>query len=324
MKYARNIKHYLAALIGCFALITSAHAENQSVDERKAVAADARVKIDNLRGKVTIIGTDDDEVWVKGRLDEKATDFVFTVDGKRVTIVVKMPKQMNSSFWDNQAKETDLVINLPKTADVSFKGVSSDVVVSNIHNDTSIKTVSGSIDAKNLSKDIELESVSGNVDTNNLDGHIRLSTVSGDINDKNSKGILNYHAVSGDIDAQSVSSEVTASVVSGELDIELEQVKDANLSSVSGNVDAKVELSDNGLLRLSTVSGKVELAMQKGVNADITVNSNAGGRIINKVSDDEVDKAKYGPSSKLETRLGNGSALVKASTVSGNVVVAYQ
>lgn len=319
-KYMKFYKLPLAIL--AFTLTLPVFAKD--IDQKLSVSPNANISVDNLRGKVVIKGTDTNQVWVSGKLDDKATDFILQADGDHVIVQVKMPAHMNNSFWDHDGQETDIVIEVPESAKIKFQGVSSDISVSNMTNDVRAKTVSGDVDLKQLNGNrVEVETVSGDVDAKSLTGRISLSTVSGDIKDNDSTGRIEYYAVSGDIKVNGEAAEVVASVISGDLEITLKNVIDAELSSVSGNVDAKLELSDDGLLKMSTVSGNLNLALQKEVNAYIKVDSNAGGRITNQLTDDKVEKAKYGPHSKLSTQAGSGSASVKMSTVSGNVKLHY-
>lgn len=310
--------------IPMFAMLVAMPIMAKQVDERIDVQSDVWLKVENMRGRVVIKGTDNNQVWVSGYLDEKATDFIFEEKSNTVIVKVKMPSNMHGSFWDNEDKETDLVIEVPKSAEVYFKGVSSDIEIYQIQSEVMAKTVSGDIIAHDLNSKIELDTVSGDIESRNLVGKIKLSTVSGDIDDKNSAGRLYYHAVSGDINATSMAEQISAQVVSGDLDLILAKVKDVTLSSVSGDVDTELELSDDGLLKVSSVSGNIDLSLQDGVNADIRVHSNASGHISNKLNNDKVQEAKYGPSSKLETRTGNGSASIKMSTVSGDVRLQYK
>ena len=310
MKFYRStLKNTIATLkisVAIFFMAVAMPALAKDVDQRLAVSEKANISVDNLRGKVVIKGTDTNHVWVLGTLDDKATEFILKADGDNVIVQVKMPAQMNNSFWNHDEQETDIVIEVPKGAKISFQGVSSDIKVNNVSNDVRAKTVSGDVVLKQLQGNrVEIETVSGDIETQSITGRINLSTVSGDI------------------EVNGTAEEIVASVISGDLEINLNNVVDAELSSVSGNVVAKLELNDDGLLKMSSVSGNLELVLQEDVNADIKVDSNAGGRIINKLTDDKVQKAKYGPHSKLSTQAGSGSASVKISTVSGNVKLHY-
>ncbi len=295
----------------------------KTIDQQLSADGIVAVKIENLRGKVRINGADTKAISVIGKLDEKAQNFVFKHELDKVLIQVQMPKQMNSSFWHSEEEESNLTITLPDHLAVEFTGVSTDVKVSEINSEVFIQTVSGDIKAADLSTKVSLKTVSGNIDAKNLSGEVVLSTVSGNINDKESKGQLVYRAVSGNIDASSKAQDIEASIISGNIDLNLDQIENANLSSISGHIEVSMVLRDQGRVKLSSVSGNTDLQVQEGVNAEFKVYSNADGKIINRVTKDQVKRAKYGPSSKLTTSTGKGSASVKASTVSGKVKIHY-
>lgn len=304
-------------------LFVSLNLYAKEVDVSLPATGVAQVNIDNLSGTVSVLGTDNAEVKVVGTLDKKSTGLVFEQHGDSINIRVKMPSSKRNSFWGNNDNKTKLHIALPKSMLVNFDGISSDVQLSTISNDVRVKVVSGNIKADQLEGKISLESVSGNIDSRTLSGRVSLTTVSGDIVDNASMGRLHYQAVSGDIEAQSSASEIIASVISGDLDIDLNDVEDAELSSVSGSLDASLSLLDDGHLDVSSVSGDIKLMFKQDINADIKIYSSASGRIINKLNSDNVKKSKYGPSSKLVTRVGKGGANVKGSTVSGDVHLKY-
>ncbi|WP_371186831.1 DUF4097 domain-containing protein [Thalassotalea maritima] len=293
----------------------------QTIDERKDVAATANIEIKNLRGKVVIIGSEQDEVWVKGRIDEEATNFIFDTEGDTTRIFVKMPSKMNN-HWRYNDKQTDLVIQVPQQASVHFTGVSTDVDVSNLRNNTFIKTVSGDVKANNLKNDIQLHSISGDVISDNLSGTVELSSVSGEISATNTYGDVSYQAVSGKIAASCQCEKVKATIVSGDMDIQLSDVRDATVSTVSGDVDAQMNIKNDGLVRMSSVNGDIELKLQKDLNAAIKAHS-SGGKIINRINDDSVQTAEHGPSSRLVTRVGEDGAMIKVSTINGKVVFSY-
>jgi hypothetical protein len=63
------------------------------------------------------------------------------------------------------------------------------------------------------------------------------------------------------------------------------------------------------------------LEFQKDIAADFRLRANAGGNLVNKLTNDEAEEAKYGPSAKLYFQTGNANSSVSVSTVSGNVLV---
>lgn len=276
------------------------------------------VDVENLRGKVTITGWDKDTVEVSGEIDDQAKAFIFEKDGSSIIIHVEMPRHMDN-YWNNGGSQ--LTINVPQQIRVSFKGVSSDVYLSTLANGTNAKTVSGNIESDNLSQHVELITVSGNIESDGLSGKVSLSTVSGSIDDKNSSGRLKLKAVSGNLSSTSEASEVLASSVSGEIDLTLAKVDELEMSTVSGDIDSRLSLNKGGLVKMGSVSGDIDLAFDNNVSARFNLKSNAGGDLVNRITDEEAKHAKYGPSSRLSFETGDANATVKGSTVSGRIKV---
>lgn len=274
------------------------------------------VSIENIRGHVHVIGSQRDSVSVIGELEDEAEELIFEKSGNQINVKVKVPKKHNHGSNDDGSH---LTVYVPDNIAINFQGVSSDFTAENITHSVDARTVSGDIKATNLSQDVELESVSGNVSAQGLSGKVLLSSISGDVKDRNSSGRIYLKAISGSIDTISSAQEVSLNGVSGDIDFELSQVEDLNINVVSGDADGKINLADNGRVKMSGVSSDLTLAFTNEVNANFKLNASAGGRIINDLTNDEVKRAKYGPSSKIKFSTGNGSASVKASVVSGTI-----
>ncbi|NQY63340.1 MAG: DUF4097 family beta strand repeat protein [Alteromonadaceae bacterium] len=278
----------------------------------------SNITIENLRGEVTIIGWDKEEVIVKGELDNKARGLIFEQKGSTIAIKVKMPR---SSHWGWSDKGSELTIKIPKNLRMKFTGVSSDVSVKNLLKSTEIKTVSGEINATDLNDYIELATVSGSIHSHDLSGKVQLISVSGDIKDVDSTGRLQLKSVSGSIESTSKANEVFANTVSGDIDLNLAGVDELTISTVSGDADSRLFLNENGLVKLSSVSGDLDMYFQADVQASFKLNANAGGDLINKLTSAKAKHAKYGPSAKLYFKTGNANGSVRASTVSGTVKI---
>lgn len=290
----------------------------ERVDESMVLGSITNVTIENLRGEVTVIGNTGDTVSVKGELDDKAEGLTFERSGSQIIIRVETP-QSNHNSWG--ADGSDLTIEMPKHVRVSFKGVSSDINISNFTHGSEIQTVSGDISAKDLMKQVELATVSGNIESRNLAGKIRLSSVSGDIHDRNSTGRAHFKSVSGSVSSSSSANEVSANSVSGDIELRLAEVDEMMVSTVSGEFEGQLSLNHNGLLKMSSVSGDLAVEFNNAVQASFNLKANAGGNIVNGLTSAKARRAKYGPSSKLSFETGNASASVRASTVSGRIEV---
>lgn len=309
-------KHIIAALTSASVFFMPLAMAGEKVDERLDSNGINTISIENLSGEVTIIGWDKPSVTVKGELDDKAEKLIFEKSGNRINIKVELPPHNN---WNSDGSE--LTVHMPRDIRLNFEGVSSDVDLKNLTNDISVKTVSGDIKAVELSENIELSSVSGTLNTENLSGKVSLSTVSGDIKDKNSSGRLQLQAVSGEIKSDSKANEVFVNNISGSSQLKLAKVDELKMSSVSGDSEISLFLQQSGVVKASSVSGEIELDFQNDIAADFRLKANAGGDLINKLTKQKANRAKYGPSAKLYFQTGDASSSVRVSTVSGDVVV---
>jgi len=290
----------------------------ENVNQTLAIDDATNVRIENLRGNVTLNVSDSNKVSVKGELDDGAQRFIFERSGSHINIKVLMPKNV-----DQRRRESgsNLIIDIPKQLKVNFVGVSTNVLLNGFSRSVEVKTVSGNIKATHLSSLVELSSVSGNIDSLNLSGKIRLSTVSGDIKDKNSSGRLSLKAVSGNIEVFSGAKEITVNTVSGNINMELSGVDELLVATVSGNYQSSLVLNDNGSVKISSISGNLDTLFENQVHANFKLASKAGGRLVNNLTEDKAETAKYGQNSRLNFSIGNGNSSVKATTVSGRIKV---
>ena len=274
------------------------------------------VSISNHSGFINVVGWDKDKISVTGTLDDDAEKLIFEQKGAQVLIKVEYPRMDN---W--RADGSKITVFMPKNIRMKSASISSDIHISNLHGGVEVKTVSGDILAKNISQNVELSSISGNINSHNLSGKVSLAAVSGDINDSNSTGRLEIRSVSGEVDINSQAKEVFFNNVSGNSELNLAEVIELRIRTVSGDLQAKLTLAEKALLKASTVSGDLAFTFQKGVDADFSLKSSVGGDIDNNITQDKTEHAEYGPGAKLNFQTVNGSALVRVSTVNGNVAV---
>ncbi|WP_411357970.1 DUF4097 family beta strand repeat-containing protein [Pseudidiomarina salilacus] len=295
-----------------------AQAKQESVDQRLQVPSNVVVSVDNLRGDIDILGADIDYADVKGKLDEYATGFTFELNGSNLTIKVEMPERGNFSGDE----ETELTIRLPLSAMLEVNGVSTDFDVKNFSSDVRVNTVSGDIEADDLNGRIRLSTVSGDVDGERLAGEVDLKSVSGDVSDEESQATrVSYRSTSGDVTADTVARHVTAESVSGDVKLHLQEVDTLQIKSVSGDLEARTALAANGRIEANSVSGDAKLTLTGALNARIEAEVSGGGSIENRLNDARVDESEWGTGASLTTELGDGSARVELTSMSGDIVL---
>jgi len=308
-------------LSAVLAITTSLLLSNQvlaKIDIAESLPSDnvTNISINNHSGLINVVGWDKDKISVTGTLDDDAEKLVFEQKGAQVLIKVEYPRMDN---WS--ADGSKITVFMPKTIRMKSSSVSSDIHVSNLQGGVEVKTVSGDILAKNLTQSVELNSISGNINSDSLSGKVSLSAISGDIHDKNSSGRLEVRAVSGGVFINSQAKEVFFNNVSGSSEIHLAKVVELRIRTVSGDLTAQLNLNEKALLKASTVSGDLDFTFQKGIDADFSLKSSVGGDIDNNITQVKTEHDEYGPGAKLNFQTVNGSALVRVSTVSGNVEV---
>lgn len=311
-----DMKILIKIAMALFVFISIPSIAGEKVDKSLSAKNINEVTIENLRGEITINGWDQAKVSLKGELDDEAKALVFEQRGSSIVIKIKMPRHLKNN---RNVTETQLVINMPADVRVNFSGVSSNVNLNNLQGGSEVSTVSGEITAHQLSKHIDLNSVSGNIISDQLSGKIRLATVSGNIDDQQSSGRLLLKAVSGDIETKSKASEVFVNNVSGDIELELGAVDELVIATVSGDIEGELALTPNATVKLSSISGNIEMKFTEKVSANFRLEANAGGDLVNKLTHDKAKHDKYGPSSRLYFQTGNGAASVRANTISGTI-----
>ncbi len=253
----------------------------QNLSKSATVAADATIDVSNVEGRVDVTAWDRNEVELTAVLASDKDRLEFEATERQVRIKVIRP--------DDHFRGSDdaiLTIKIPKGARISAETVSADITVAGVLGEQ------------------RLESVSGEVRTQAYDAPVKLSTVSGD----------------GTINGTSGKAAVTVGSVSGSLRINLVAAERLNARSISGDIDAHVELMPTARVEMETVSGTIGLTMKPPVHAEFDLESFSGD-IDNCFGQKARDKNRYGPGSELSFTQGNGGARVSISSLSGDITI---
>lgn len=294
----------------------------KAVSESKAVAANERIELEVMRGDVEIKIGSGNQFKISGTLDEEAEGYEFHSANGVTRFEVKMPRRLfNRSYNDDDNRGSKLTVEVPKGALLNFEGVSTNVNANGVQGGSDITTVNGSITASQLAGTVSLQTVNGSIASTDLQGHLKLATVNGDIKDQSSASTLEMESVNGELHSVSTAKEVEVSTVNGEVDLSLNGSERVEFSTVNGEIDIKLAGSKAPRISGSSVSGTLTLTMPDIESARINVEASAGGDINNKLTEDKVVDAKYGPMSSLNTTLGAGDGRIEIETVSGEVVL---
>ena len=182
-----------------------------------------------------------------------------------------------------------------------------------------LTSISGDVSVKGMRGDLAVDVVSGDILISNATRLTNIKSISGDttLTDIENAADLNIGAVSGDLTLQRVKvRRLTVNVISGDVagtDISAESVE---LTSMSGSVAYAGPIAAKGRYQLQAHSGDVRFVIGGNVGFDLRAETYSG-RIRSDASI-EIKGATSSPRS-LRGTVGDGSAVVVATTFSGNV-----
>lgn len=289
-----------------FLLLCGSALAGTPIDQTRAVNADARIDVSNIKGQVTVSGWERSEVAITGTLGDGAKALLVEGGGAHLTIKVEPPDKQGWFSWgaDSRMGDTLLDIKVPKQAEMRIEVVSADLTLSGVAGRRlDVESVSGNLRLDSGAREVEVDSVSGDVDLAGNASRSHLESVSGNIRARGLAGELKLETVSGDIDAEGADyREITAGTVSGDINLR---------GSPASGMRVDVE----------SMSGDVHLYLPADVSARLSASS-FSGRIRSDFG--SVTEPDHGPGSRLDTTAGSGDGNVRIETFSGNVDVRRQ
>ena len=293
----KSLATSLPAAFGVCLLGAAVALAGTPIDETVPARSDSEVKIENLAGSVTVTVGSDDQVRITGTLGENAKRLDVKTDDEDVHIQVVLPRRVENIAG------TDLVVEVPKGAELAIETVSADVSVEGVEGKVDVETVSGEtgIRVPAGAGRLRLESVSGPV------------TVSGEIED------LRAESVSGRIDIEGADGEVEASTTNGDIRVVGGKLADVEIGSVSGAVTLDGDPASGGEVEIENLSGSVTVRLSADANAEIRVET-LTGKVDSDFEGSTVGE-EDGRGEWLRTVVGDGSASVRISTFSGPVEI---
>ncbi len=276
------------------------------INETRAVSADARIDVSNIKGAVTVSAWDKNEVAISGTLGDGAKALGIAGDAQHLTIKVEPPDKQGWFSWGADARmgDTLLDIKVPKSAQLKIEVVSADVAVSGVAGRSlDIESVSGKLRLDSAAKELGISSVSGNIDLTGTADRAHLETVSGDIRARGIGGQIKFESVSGDIDFDGA------------------DYRELNAGSVSGGIKLRGKPDKSARVDVETMSGDVHLYMPGDASMHLHASSFSGSIRSDFGSVKEPD---HGPGSSLDATSGAGDGQVKLESFSGDIEIRKQ
>jgi DUF4097 and DUF4098 domain-containing protein YvlB len=276
------------------------------IHETRAVNADARIDVSNIKGAVTVSGWDRNEVAISGTLGDGAKGLTVEGGGDRLTVKVVPPDRGGWFSWGSESRMGDTLLDLkvPRNAEMKIGVVSADVALSGVAGRAlDVNSVSGKLRLDSDAKEIEVDSVSGNIELTGKAERAHLETVSGNVRARGLGGTIKFETVSGDVDSESGEyREISAGTVSGDINLRGRPARDARIDveTMSGDVHLYLPADVSARLRATTFSGDIR--------------SDFG----------TVREEEHGPGSSLDATVGDGDMRVTLQTFSGDIEVRRQ
>ena len=293
------------AALAILAWPASLLAATRSVDEHRAAEAAGQVEIQNVAGRVEVVGWDKAEVAVTGTLGADVERLDLSSAGPRTTlrVVVHESHGVHLGWHSESPDEARLVVHVPQRSSLTTSLVSADLNVSGVVGNQELHTVSGDITAS-AQHEVRVRTVSGDV-------HLTVGPES---------RLLEISTVSGDLTVSGGAGELTINTVSGDGTLTLGALTRAVVKTVSGDFSITADLAADGRFEAESVSGDFRIHFPGGVPpAQFALQSFSGD--LTTCFGRKAREEGYGPGSRLEFQEGAGSARVRIDTKSGDVTL---
>lgn len=217
--------------------------------------------------------------------------------GERATVRAVYPDNRRQPPY---SVEVTYVVTAPAGTRIDAGSVSGDVSVQNVRGDVNVSSVSGEVSVDGGGQVSAAKSVSGNVSIRNTtsSGDVSVGSVSGDVR------IDQVRAVR--LDAQSVSGSIVAHRVT---------VEGTNLKSVSGVIEFSGPFTAGGRYEFQSHSGDVRVTREGNTGFDLQLSTFSGSLRADPVLNMKTARGSF------RGTVGDGSAILVATTFSGNVTV---
>lgn len=220
------------------------------------------IEVHTGAGDVTVHVSEapDAGVIIDGDVDD--LDVTCSADG---VLTIREGRTASSSFFSRRGfASSDVELFLPSrhwetisittgSGDVDFDRDGLDI------DQLSVSTGSGDLSVRlSACGQFNFRSGSGDVEVDGSCARLRVETTSGDISLRGDLGQVTMRTASGDIELHGAAGDIRADAVSGDVEVETSRFPGAlELSSKSGDVEARIPDGGPFILRMKTVSGEM-------------------------------------------------------------------
>jgi DUF4097 and DUF4098 domain-containing protein YvlB len=242
----------------------------------------------------------------RGRTDADAriglTEVSAVIDhqGERATVAAAYPSNRRQPPY---SVTVSYIVTAPAGTRVSASSVSGDVTIRSIKGDISAGSVSGDVSIANAAHVSTAKSVSGNVSL------VGLGTSSA----------VRVGSVSGDVSFESVKAQqISAESVSGSIRFTNGLATGIAFKTVSGAIEYEGGIGQGGRYDVQSHSGDVRVSVGRGVGFELQATTFSGSI---RTEPPTALRAATSTSRSVRGTIGDGSAVIAATTFSGDITV---
>jgi len=266
--------------------------------ELRNIVGDIIVKAGGSRdATIDIVRTSRGRTDADAKLGLERVTVETSLQGMRGTVTARYPDERRPPY----SVSTAYTVTVPAGTRVSAHSIAGNVRLTGVKGEISADTISGDLDIQGAANLDSIRTMSGKITVTGAqsDGSIEVGIVSGSVNLTDVKARrVSVSAVSGPV----VAKNVTAA--------------SASVTSLSGDIDYLGPVSSAGRYEFQSHSGEIRLALSGGFTFE-------GRSFSGSVQGDQGLSLTRSAGGRQVARgtLGDGSAVVAATTFSGNVRV---
>jgi DUF4097 and DUF4098 domain-containing protein YvlB len=309
----KNMKDTIAITLFASTLLAhAAWAQREEFHRTLEVTAGAALSIGNIAGDIVVEGGPGSSIVieaVKSVDDPDDADLLRAVEiqvsqvGNRVRVSTEHTGMGGRGHKHRRGGDVSVSyrVKVPEATEVEIQSVSGNVTLASVDGLATVQSVSGNVRVTDVSELSEAQAVSGDVEVTRARSGRRME----------------IESVSGEVRVQEVeASELSVSSVSGDVLLRGVSSRGASLESVSGDLEYTGTIAASGRYDFQSHSGDVVLTLADQVGFQLEA-STFSGEIESDFTLKNAARDEDGRS--LSAVAGDGSAIIEASTFSGDI-----
>src|SRR5687768_9850914 len=174
----------LAAAVALALLLPAAQAATP-FDETRKLQPDARVSLDNLKGRIEVDTWDRAEIRITGQRGDGTKALLIEGDEAELKVKIEYPEGGGSWFggWgSDRADDSELRVTLPVGVALTVDSVTATIVVRGVAGASlEVENVSGDVEVDTGAAEVEITTVSGDAKIAARSSDVTVESVSGDV-----------------------------------------------------------------------------------------------------------------------------------------------